>query len=37
VTAAGLDGNGVPVLVTGGFHTHPPWENMSRIRLWRRQ
>ena len=32
-----LDGNGVPVLVTGGFHAFPPWEHMSNITLWRRK
>jgi hypothetical protein len=39
VTAAvgDLDGNGVPVIVTGGFHTTPPFENMSSVTLWRRK
>lgn len=39
VTAAvgDLDGNGVPVLVTGGFHTQPPYEQMSNIILWRKK
>ena len=32
-----LDGNGVPVIVTGGFHAFPPWEHMSNITLWRRK
>ncbi len=32
-----LDGNGVPVLVTGGFHAFPPFEHMSNITLWRRK
>jgi len=32
-----LDGNGVPVIVTGGFHAFPPWDNMSNITLWRRK
>jgi VCBS repeat protein len=32
-----LDGNGVPVLVTGGFHAFPPWEQMSNITLWRKK
>jgi hypothetical protein len=36
VAAADLDGNGSPVLITGGFHAYPPWENMSRISIWRR-
>jgi len=36
VTAADLDGNGTPNLVTGGFHAYPPWDRMSRILLWRR-
>lgn len=39
ITAAvgDLDGNGVPEIVTGGFHAFPPWEHMSNITLWRRQ
>ena len=37
-TAVGdLDGNGVPVIVTGGFHAFPPWEKMSSVTLWRRK
>jgi hypothetical protein len=32
-----LDGNGVPVIVTGGFHAIPPYERMSNITLWRRK
>lgn len=39
VTAAvgDLDGNGVPVIVTGGFHAFPPFDNMSSVTLWRRK
>jgi hypothetical protein len=37
VAAGDLDGSGHPVLVTGGFHAYPPWDRMSRIKLWRRQ
>ncbi|HEX9784902.1 MAG TPA: VCBS repeat-containing protein [Opitutaceae bacterium] len=39
VTAAvgDLDGNGVPVIVTGGFHFNPPYDNMSNITVWRRK
>jgi len=39
VTAAvgDLDGNGVPVIVTGGFHAVPPFDRMSNITLWRRK
>lgn len=39
VTAAvgDLDGNNVPVIVTGGFHAMPPFEHMSNITLWRRK
>ncbi len=37
VAAGDLDGNGVPVLVTGGFHAYPPYSHMSRVTLWRRQ
>jgi len=32
-----LDGNGVPVIVTGGFHAIPPYERMSNITLWRKK
>ena len=39
VTAAvgDLDGNGVPVIVTGGFHALPPYDRLSNITLWRRK
>lgn len=39
ITAAvgDLDGNGVPVIVTGGFHAFPPFEHRSNILLWRRK
>ena len=37
VAAGDLDGNGVPVLVTGGFFIYPPYTNMSRVTLWRRK
>jgi hypothetical protein len=37
VAAGDLDGNGVPVLVTGGFHAYPPFNDMSRVTLWRRK
>lgn len=39
VTAAvgDLDGNGVPVIVTGGFYAVPPYEDMSNITLWRKK
>lgn len=39
VTAAigDLDGNGVPVIVTGGFHAIPPFEKLSNITLWRKK
>jgi len=36
VTAGDLDGNGVPVLVTGGMYAYPPFAQMSRVTLWRR-
>jgi len=32
-----LDGNGVPVIVTGALHAFAPFERMSNITLWRRQ
>ncbi|MEO6002573.1 MAG: VCBS repeat-containing protein [Opitutus sp.] len=32
-----LDGNGVPVIVTGGFHAFPPYDKMGNITLWRRK
>ncbi len=34
--AGDMDGDGEVELVTGGFHSHPPFENMSRILLWDR-
>jgi hypothetical protein len=37
VAAGDLDGNGVPVLVTGGFHAYPPYVQLSRVTLWRRR
>jgi hypothetical protein len=39
ITAAvgDLDGNGVPVIVTGGFHAFPPYDRMSNITIWRRK
>jgi len=37
VAAGDLDGNGVPVLVTGGLHATPPYILMSRVTLWRRR
>jgi hypothetical protein len=39
VTAAvgDLDGNGVPVIVTGGLHAFAPFDRLSNITLWRRQ
>jgi len=37
VAAGDLDGNGIPVLVTGGMYAYPPYANMSRVTLWRRR
>jgi hypothetical protein len=39
ITAAvgDLDGDGVPEIVTGGFHAYPPYKHMSRLTLWKRQ
>jgi len=37
VAAGDLDGNGVPVLVTGGLDAYPPYSQMSRVTLWRRR
>lgn len=37
LAAGDLDGTGVPVLVTGGFHVYPPFTEMSRVMLWRKQ
>jgi hypothetical protein len=36
IAAGDFDGNGRPSLVTGGFYIMPPYDNMSRITLWRR-
>jgi hypothetical protein len=37
VAAADMDGDGVPEIVTGGFHAYPPWDRMSRVTLWKRR
>jgi hypothetical protein len=39
VTAAvgDLDGNGVPVIVTGGFYAFPPFDNPGSVTVWRRK
>jgi hypothetical protein len=37
VAVGDLDGNGVPVIVTGGFHAFPPYNDMGNITLWRRK
>jgi hypothetical protein len=37
VAAGDLDGNGVPVLVTGGLDAYPPYSQMSRVTIWRRR
>ena len=34
--AADLDGNGRPVLITGGFYVYPPYVRMGRVTIWRR-
>ena len=34
--AADFDGNGKPVLISGGFYIYPPYDAMSRLTLWRR-
>ncbi len=36
LAAGDFDGNGRPVLVTGGFYIYPPYDGMSRVTLWRR-
>ena len=36
VATADFDGNGSPVLVTGGFYIYPPYDAMARLMLWRR-
>lgn len=33
--ARDMDGSGVPSIVTVGFYSYPPFDNMSRITLWR--
>jgi hypothetical protein len=35
--AGDLDGDGVPEIVTGGFHAYPPFDQMSRITVWKRK
>ncbi|MCR6655512.1 MAG: VCBS repeat-containing protein [Opitutus sp.] len=36
LAAGDFDGNGQPVLVTGGFYIYPPYVELSRLTLWRR-
>jgi len=35
--AGDLDGDGIPEIVTGGYHAFPPFKHMSSVTLWRRQ
>lgn len=35
--AGDMNGDGVPEIVTGGYHTFPPFEHMSNITLWRQK
>ena len=38
VTAvADMDGDGVPEIITGGFHAYPPYDRLSRVLLWTRR
>jgi hypothetical protein len=37
VAAGDLDGNGVPVIVTGCLYATPTPEDMSSVLFWRRQ
>ena len=34
---ADMDGDGVPEIITGGFHAYPPYDRMSRVLLWKRR
>jgi len=36
VKAVDLDGDGIEELVTGGFHAYPPWDNLSRVTVWKK-
>lgn len=36
-TAMESDASDLPVLVTGGFHAYPPWDDMSRLMAWSRE
>lgn len=36
LAAGDFDGDGRPVLLTGGFYIYPPYDALSRITLWRR-
>lgn len=36
LAAGDFDGTGEPVLVTGGFYIYPPYDDLGRILLWRR-
>ena len=35
LAVADMDGDGIPELITGGFHALPPYDRMSRITLWK--
>ncbi len=36
LAAGDFDGNGNPVLATGGFYIYPPYDSMGRVTLWRK-
>jgi len=37
VDVVDLDGDGVPEIITGGFHAHLPFDRMSRVLWWKRK
>jgi len=37
LAAADLDGDGRPELVTGGFYIYPPFDEISRVLIWKRE
>ena len=36
LAAGDFDGNGRPVLATGGLYIYPPYDSMGRVTLWRK-
>lgn len=37
VVASDIEGDAYPELVTGGFYAYPPWNKISRVRIWNKR